>query len=47
MLGLAKRLNVPIFQAWTSEVYGNPDVHPQTEDYGGHVNPISPRTPPY
>ena len=43
MLGLAKRLNIPIFQASTSEVYGNPLVHPQTEDYWGHVNPIGPR----
>jgi UDP-glucuronate decarboxylase len=43
MLGLAKRLNIPIFQASTSEVYGDPLVHPQTEDYWGHVNPIGPR----
>jgi len=43
MLGLAKRLNVPIFQASTSEVYGDPEVHPQTEDYWGNVNPIGPR----
>ena len=40
MLGLAKRLGVPIFQASTSEVYGDPQVHPQSEDYWGHVNPI-------
>ncbi len=40
MLGLAKRLNVPIFQASTSEVYGDPQVHPQGEGYWGHVNPI-------
>lgn len=40
MLGLAKRLRVPILQASTSEVYGDPTVHPQTEDYWGHVNPI-------
>ena len=40
MLGLAKRLGVPIFQASTSEVYGDPQVHPQGEDYWGHVNPI-------
>lgn len=40
MLGLAKRLNAKIFQASTSEVYGDPKVHPQTEDYWGHVNPI-------
>jgi UDP-glucuronate decarboxylase len=44
MLGLAKRLNVPILQASTSEVYGDPAVHPQTEDYWGHVNPIGPRS---
>ena len=43
MLGLAKRLNVPIFQASTSEVYGDPEVHPQSEDYWGRVNPIGPR----
>ena len=39
MLGLAKRLKCPIFQASTSEVYGDPEVHPQTENYWGHVNP--------
>jgi UDP-glucuronate decarboxylase len=39
MLGLARRLNVPILQASTSEVYGDPEVHPQTEDYWGRVNP--------
>jgi UDP-glucuronate decarboxylase len=39
MLGLAKRLNARIFQASTSEVYGDPQVHPQTEDYWGNVNP--------
>ncbi|CAN5234582.1 SDR family oxidoreductase [soil metagenome] len=44
MLGLAKRLNVPILQASTSEVYGDPAVHPQSEDYWGHVNPIGPRS---
>ena len=44
MLGLAKRLNVPILQASTSEVYGDPEVHPQTEDYWGHVNPIGQRS---
>ena len=44
LLGLAKRLNVPILQASTSEVYGDPTVHPQTEDYWGHVNPIGPRS---
>jgi UDP-glucuronate decarboxylase len=44
MLGLAKRVRAKILQASTSEVYGNPDVHPQTEDYWGHVNPIGPRS---
>jgi UDP-glucuronate decarboxylase len=44
MLGLAKRLGVKILQASTSEVYGDPSVHPQTEDYWGHVNPIGPRS---
>lgn len=39
MLGLAKRVGAKIFQASTSEVYGDPEVHPQTEDYWGHVNP--------
>jgi UDP-glucuronate decarboxylase len=43
LLGLAKRLRVPIFQASTSEVYGDPEVHPQSEDYWGRVNPIGPR----
>ncbi len=43
MLGLAKRLRVPILQASTSEVYGDPDVHPQPEGYRGNVNPIGPR----
>jgi UDP-glucuronate decarboxylase len=43
MLGLAKRLDVPIFQASTSEVYGDPEIHPQTEDYWGNVNPIGTR----
>lgn len=43
MLGLAKRLKIPILQASTSEVYGDPEVHPQTEDYRGNVNPIGPR----
>jgi UDP-glucuronate decarboxylase len=43
MLGLAKRLRAKIFQASTSEVYGDPTVHPQTEDYRGNVNPIGPR----
>jgi UDP-glucuronate decarboxylase len=40
MLGLAKRVKAKILQASTSEVYGDPQVHPQTEDYWGHVNPI-------
>jgi UDP-glucuronate decarboxylase len=44
MLGLAKRLQVRIFQASTSEVYGDPDVHPQVESYWGHVNPIGARS---
>lgn len=43
MLGLAKRLKIKILQASTSEVYGDPDVHPQPEDYRGNVNPIGPR----
>lgn len=43
MLGLAKRIKAKILQASTSEVYGDPQVHPQTEDYWGHVNPIGPR----
>lgn len=43
MLGLAKRLKVPILQASTSEVYGNPTIHPQPESYLGNVNPIGPR----
>jgi UDP-glucuronate decarboxylase len=43
MLGLAKRLRCKIFQASTSEVYGDPQVHPQKENYWGHVNPIGPR----
>jgi UDP-glucuronate decarboxylase len=44
MLGLAKRLNARIFQASTSEVYGDPTVHPQTEAYWGNVNTIGPRS---
>src|SRR5260370_126396 len=44
MLGLAKRLRARILQASTSEVYGDPSVHPQVEDYWGHVNPIGPRS---
>jgi UDP-glucuronate decarboxylase len=43
MLGLAKRVKAKILQASTSEVYGDPSVHPQKEDYWGHVNPIGPR----
>lgn len=44
MLGLAKRLRAKIFQASTSEVYGDPQIHPQTEGYWGHVNPIGIRS---
>ncbi len=44
MLGLAKRVNARIFQASTSEVYGDPLIHPQTEDYWGNVNPIGLRS---
>ena len=44
MLGLAKRVRAKILQASTSEVYGDPQVHPQTEDYWGHVNPVGPRS---
>ena len=44
MLGLAKRVKAKILQASTSEVYGDPNVHPQTEDYWGHVNPIGIRS---
>jgi UDP-glucuronate decarboxylase len=44
MLGLAKRLHARILQASTSEVYGDPNVHPQNEEYWGHVNPIGPRS---
>jgi UDP-glucuronate decarboxylase len=44
MLGLAKRVKAKILQASTSEIYGDPEVHPQTEDYWGHVNPIGPRS---
>lgn len=43
VLGLAKRLNAPVLQASTSEVYGDPLIHPQNEDYWGNVNPIGPR----
>lgn len=44
MLGLAKRTKARIFQASTSEVYGDPQIHPQPESYVGHVNPIGPRS---
>ncbi len=44
MLGLAKRVRAKIFQASTSEVYGDPSVHPQPESYWGNVNPIGPRS---
>jgi UDP-glucuronate decarboxylase len=44
LLGLAKRLHIPILQASTSEVYGDPDIHPQPEEYWGSVNPIGIRS---
>lgn len=44
VLELARRLNAPVLQASTSEVYGDPEVHPQPEDYWGRVNPIGPRS---
>ena len=44
MLGLAKRLRAKVFQASTSEVYGDPEVHPQHESYWGNTNPIGPRS---
>jgi UDP-glucuronate decarboxylase len=44
MLGLAKRVKAKVLQASTSEVYGDPEIHPQTEDYWGHVNPIGTRS---
>jgi UDP-glucuronate decarboxylase len=44
MLGLAKRTKAKILQASTSAVYGDPQIHPQTGDYRGHVNPIGPRS---
>ena len=44
VLGLAKRLKCRVLQASTSEVYGDPEVHPQTEDYWGHVNPVGYRS---
>jgi UDP-glucuronate decarboxylase len=43
MLGLAKRIGAKVLQASTSEVYGDPTIHPQTEDYRGNVNPLGPR----
>jgi len=43
MLGLAKRIKAKVLQASTSEVYGDPQIHPQTEEYWGHVNPIGER----
>ena len=43
-LALAKRVKAKILQASTSEVYGDPNVHPQPEDYWGHVNPVGPRS---
>ncbi|OFY95769.1 MAG: NAD-dependent dehydratase, partial [Bacteroidetes bacterium RIFOXYB2_FULL_35_7] len=44
MLGLAKRIKAKVLQASTSEVYGDPIIHPQTEEYWGNVNPIGPRS---
>lgn len=44
MLGLAKRVNARVLQASTSEVYGDPSIHPQPESYWGNVNPIGPRS---
>ena len=44
MLGLAKRINARILQAPTSEIYGDPEIHPQKEEYWGNVNPIGPRS---
>ena len=44
MLGLAKRIRAKVLQASTSEVYGDPEIHPQTESYWGHVNTIGPRS---
>jgi UDP-glucuronate decarboxylase len=44
MLGLAKRVRAKILQASTSEVCGDPAIHPQPEHYWGHVNPIGPRS---
>ncbi len=47
VLGLAKRVKAKILQASTSEVYGDPEVHPQTETYWGRVNPVGPRSTIY
>lgn len=44
VLGLAKRLKIPVLQASTSEIYGDPEIHPQTESYWGNVNTIGPRS---
>ena len=44
ILGLAKRLNAKVLQASTSEIYGDPTIHPQKEEYWGNVNPIGPRS---
>jgi len=44
MLGLAKRLRIPVLQASTSEIYGDPNINPQAESYWGNVNPIGPRS---
>ena len=43
VLGMALRSKIPILQASTSEIYGDPEIHPQVEDYWGNVNPIGPR----
>ena len=43
VLGMAARLNIPVLQASTSEIYGDPKVHPQDESYWGNVNPTGPR----
>ena len=43
MLGLAKRVGATVLSAFISEVYGDPEIHPQTEDYRGYVNPLGPR----
>ncbi len=44
VLGLDMRLGIPVLQASTSEVYGDPDAHPQNESYWGRVNPVGPRS---